>query len=465
MSPFTALYYKEFREHRVSLFVMLGLLVLCHLPLFLGGKPDGVLIWYFYLYAFYVTAIAAMSYAKEEESKASRFLRTLPVSSGTIFLAKLAWLGTVMLALALPGFYLFCLPAIWTEGVAIGFYQAIYTLTHRLGIPVLWSVVTIFSLVSWGYFWSTRYPSKLFATLLSCCCVFITWLLVGWLALQMAMLFDDGRPGMKFHLFLAGGVFFIGGLYPAVFGGWRAATFYSRTEPETKPEAFLNSERKDNDRRVRLVTRLFPRERWTPFQALLWQAICQSRDILFFGLGTAICFSLWQVFCSGHFFDVLDQTSFFGKDALLRDQLTVLFGFGVMSLGFLIAFGLGSSMFAQDHERDLYRALGQRGISPRLVWWSRVLPFLAVILLPTPFISMHIVNTITINLSTLEPTDRYFTVAAFTFFLYLAPFGFGTFYSMLFRNVLVCILMTVGTGILFLCSIIRVSGCFIRICL
>ncbi len=269
MSPFKSLYYKEFREHRLSLFVMLGIVVLV---VAFCSKAESVfnnlLVCYVYLYGFYVTATAAMSYAKEEESGVSRFLRALPVSSVTIFRAKLAWLGTVMLLLALPAFYVFCVPFILREGVSIGFYQGFRILAGDRGLDLsLIFVVTIFSLLSWGYFCSTRFPNKLFATLLSICCVMICWLCVGGVTLRIMIWFCAGERDWMAWTMIAG--MFVVNVPVAVLGIWRAATYFDRTEPEDKRAHFLNSERKEGDRRVRLVTRLFPRGQWTPFQALL----------------------------------------------------------------------------------------------------------------------------------------------------------------------------------------------------
>ena len=449
MTPFTALYRKEFREHRASFFVMLGCLALCLLlPLGLGAaRLEGVLVPYIYLYGFYVTAIAAMSYAKEEENQTSRFLRTLPVASGTILLAKLAWLGTAITVLLVPVVLAIVVPYFWKAGISLGFH---FVSNLFLGIwqPLLWFAVSLFSLISWGYFWTTRYPSKLFATLLSYCCVFITWLAVAWFGLDMATRYYGGQVGYWPNLLMSGGVFLLS-VPVTVLGLWRAATFYSRAEPETKPEAFLNSERKDNDRRVRFVTRFFPQDRWTPFQALLWQSICQSRDILFLGLGTAIAFGLWQMFLSEQFFAVMNRAN--GEEVDWNFYVQIL-GLGIICVGFLIAFGLGSSIFAQDQERGMYRALGQRGVSPRLVWWSRILPFLAVILVPVPFLLNMFFGFLPERASNM-PQDTYTWILFLQFGLMLAfyfvPFCFGTFYSLLFRNVLVSMLATFGTWLLY----------------
>ncbi len=464
MTPFTSLYRKEFREHSTSLFVVLGLAVLCWLLTFCfpEQEQDGLaglsLVWYVYLYGFYVTAIAAMSYAKEEEAQTSRFLRTLPVSSGTILLAKLAWLGTVMLTLALPAVLVCFALFVRHGGSFFDIFETLYDGAEQLGILVSFFIATIFSLVSWGYFWTTRYPSKLFATIVSISCAFITWLILGWLALQMTMLFDGGQPGMKFYLSLAGGMF-LASLPVAVLGFWRAAVFYDMAEPESKPEPFLNSERKGGDWRMRVITGLFPRDRWTPFQALLWQAICQSRDSLFLGLCTGVVVILWQIFCSSYFLYVMDaHVSIFSASVPLRDQAVAVLGVAVIAFAGLIVFGLGSSIFAQDQERGLYRALGQRGVSPRLVWWSRILPFLFVFLLPLPFVYMF-TDAVYEN-----PRDKDIIEPILLCAFYVVPFLFGMFYSLLFRNALLSILATAGTWILLWGGIAWNVGFLIQFC-
>jgi hypothetical protein len=133
MTPFSAIYRKESREHGLSLLIVFYCIcAILILPvLYFGAK----IVFAFLLWQFYITATAAMSYAKEDESKTARFLRTLPLDGGTLLLAKLAWLGTAMFLLFLPIlvtgcyaiFYLFDMPFhVFSSGGKIQYFAAVF---------------------------------------------------------------------------------------------------------------------------------------------------------------------------------------------------------------------------------------------------------------------------------------------------------------------------------------------------
>lgn len=432
MKTFTALYQKEYREHRSTLAIVLVVQVfVILLSRWLLREPEALIIPLLYLYAIYVTSTAASSYAKEEESGSARFLRMLPVGSGTILLAKLAWLGSVVLLLGFP----FILGIGHPKGFFSGNFPGF----------VVYVAAILFCLASWGYFWTTRCPGRVYATLVSFCSLAILWSGVAWLALQHAIRYHGGilQPGpMMGMLVLLTFPFTLAGL-------WRAAGYFRHAEREPGSSTpFLNGPRRENDRKIRLVSRFFPAERWTPFQALLWQAICQSRDVLFLGLATAILFGLWQVFPAKTVYRICQDAQYLPESGANWPYYVQIFMISVYGFGIMIALGVASTIFSQDQDRGLYSQLGQRGVPARLVWWSRILPFLTVYLVPVPFLVLMGLQIYG------GEADRHVLYPISVLILsYLAPFCFGSFYSLICRNVLSCKLLNFATCLTLLMAV------------
>ena len=420
MTPFTAIYRKEFQENRWLLLTVFSVCVVMILYGCVENSYNSVLRWLEnakLLGLCIVGAAAALSYATETEQKTTAFLRRIPVPGLTLLRAKLAWIVTVTLAVFVPLF--------------VGHFIA---LQYRLPFGVssaIW-LSAAFSMIAWGLLLSTVCRSTLMAVL-------TTWLSQLMILLGLALLFPGTYTlpffGNYYHLYGFEGFFsqyrISGLLLPNLISAvvfavalYRAANFLDISE--RKQERSGGAPVKDGAAKPEFLARLFGFETWGPFRALLWQSIRQSLTVLAFGVVVAIIFTGWNWFKGMEFVLMLSG------GPMIDTYLYNISGFLYIA-GCLIALGFSSAVFAQDQDNGQFRVLAQHGVSPNLVWWSRFLPFLFVYSLPVPMIVRlchlytHYGYSQTVFSSAMIPV----------LLLYYTPLCFGTFYSIFFRDYIV----------------------------
>jgi hypothetical protein len=309
---------------------------------------------------------------------------------------------------------------------------------------------TTISALSWALFWTTRWQSKIFATLLSYLCMIGTWgfvlLLLNIPCIILSCFgFLISEPEWIFSA--ANIVTMIISLPIGISGLRRAAGYYQSPEAENRYH-FSSVRLKSDATKQRLLTRLFPKKAWSPFTALLWQSIGQSFDILLLGFVTVLTFCGWWsfVFFLGDFIEWNDVSpSYFNKVVVLFSYL-ITFGCSFMLIGF------ASTIFSQDQEGRQFRALTERGISYRLIWWSRIIPYAFVYLIPLIFFGGLAVCGFTLHFfyngqSEFSDTNEFLSfqrIMIIITVLYLLPFSFGSFFSMFCRSILKSIILTFG---------------------
>lgn len=462
MTSFTALYTKEFREHRESLVVtFLVVSLTAFLPVSVTMVDVDVRhnpvasIWAigFYVAAFYLMAIAAMSYAKEDETKTALFLRRLPTDGGTILKAKLAWLGTSILVLSIP-------PVLAVLFLCMNFMIFPFDMFQLEWQPVILCTVGLFGAISWGFFWTTRWPSKLFATLASGLSLIISFGILYWLTVILYVILSrkhdvDDEAVVLFCVFLT-----IQNTVILAFALRRAVRYYRMPENEAKalPEFDVDAKPIEK-RRTRFITQFFPGEHWSPFQAMLWQSIVQSRDILWLGSLTVSLLILWQFTFQNSFEKYMNGASYdYNPLEKLYGAMICIAGMILYAGSFMVAFGFAATVFSQDRERDAYQFMTFRGVSPRLFWWSRVLPFAAIYMIPLfayiavlfSILGFRMFNGFIPSMDAFlsEEQFRKYEMWFFIAILYITPFCFGVFFSMIFRSILTSILTTFGLTML-----------------
>lgn len=452
MTPFTALYRKERRRQLAPL--ALALVFVAAILLMPVAYLEARMGLAFYLVVFYVTATAAFSYAGEDEEKTALFLRRMPVSGGTILRAKLAWLGTTLAVLLVPlgiagavcvagSLVLFVPDALAGDQATFSYY-----FWGDLGMSALYATVTLFCTVSWALFWTTRWPSKLYATLLAFLSAIGSAFLASFLSMFVVAFVTATtnllpETEITVNRAILGGVF-LASIFVTTISLRRAARYYAMPERQTEPGYFAPATNEKSLQKpprllTRLYSRLFPAGHWRPFAAMLWQSVCQSQSVLLLGLTTALLFSGWQCFFGKEFLEISQRNPDSYAEGVFQ-------GLSVMLLlaGTMIAFGFASAVFMQDQENRGYRALSHRGISPRLVWWSRILPFAAVYLIPLPFLIRFYYD-----LAVLEGTPPDWihwgpNLLGLVAVMYLAPFCLGAYASLSHRHLLWSVLKTFG---------------------
>ncbi len=421
MSPFAALYRKEYLENRRLLLCFPTACVLTILCGCLENAPGAMLRWLEYaklLGLCAVGAVAALSYATETEQKTVGFLRAIPIDPVTLLRGKLAWIGTV----ALPVFAIL----FTTHGLLRAFLMPYGMLATE------WLAAAL-SVFAWGLFWSTIWPGTLMAVL-------TTWLIC------LAMFFGPWYFGDFFARLPISYITtqLLMSLLILAVAMWRALHFLD--------EHFLDDSKKISTGTGKTVSDwvrhfeantfslVFRRVKWSPFQALLWQSIRQSATFLRFGVALSLLFTGWCWYHGKDFVNIC----YGGPFALhiFSDMSSFLFvGGGLFALGF------SAVIFLPDQENHRYRTLARLGISPGSLWWSRMLPAFIVYSIPVPTI---------ISLCYLHSGHNFVQnpwpggiATGFILLIYFTPFCVGAVASLFCRDIISSVFVTLVATIVF----------------
>lgn len=437
MTPFRALYLKEFREHRISLLIVFAILFLMNLLPYahLGSVFFDWLVGSFWVFGFYITAMAATSYAKEDEAKTSQFLRRLPVRSSTIFRAKFSWLLTSMAVLSLPLLFWgrLYLKLRVSDGVSEFFF---------------WGVPVFICLLIWAYFWTTRWPNKVYAVLMTFVSAYVFMLFAVLIALMIANAFYGGRI---WDITISAFTFLLSPFPIAWFAFRKVLAYYDGFEREKKTPVLISMPGQAIEKpKRRFVTRLFPSKPWEPFQGLLWQSFCQTRDVLILCLVPGLLTFLWFYFFPGFWEnDNMPVRIWAEKMPLAMQKFVEVFGILTTMAAILILFAVASTVFSQDRESDRLRFLGYRGISLWKFWCSRMAPYVFLVLL----IFLCAIIIISREMTEPFPSKNICRGLGILLTLISAPLCMGAFFSLLFRSLLFSIVLTVACSGLFYTSL------------
>lgn len=418
MSPFTVLFWKEYRQQRSLAAAMILLSVTIQIVAYASTvlQNQGVPVHgtpAFYMIALFMTALyaasaAAISWSAEYDEGTFSRLRSLPVRGRTVLLGKIAWL------LASTGFvatttWAFSLP--WT---LCGILSDLDRPEWVLGLCGVGAIEGL----AWGIFWSSRCRSQLNALLLT----YISASLSAW----FCAVFLTAHVGDDVYVTYANAApmrLVIASLVGAI-GLWNAALWLRRPEPAPKVVPPSEDEELIDELQKAGIASVTPAvlakvraqqlERQHPvqsFTALLWLGWRQSRTLLCAWLALSFCFAVVETFClfTGVWFD------HYGIPATGFGPLRILLC-GAMLLGLIV---LGGSIFHQDQRGGMYRMLGHRGVSPVKLWWSRFLLFGSAYLVPLLLIAgallifgLHAWNGL--HVRGWLPTAQYDTILGFS---------------------------------------------------
>ncbi len=422
MTPFTALYRKEFRQQ----FSLAACMVLFCFVLQLGMammqlvvshlNPDflavGLLVT-----ALFAGAAAALSFSSEKDDRTFDFLRSLPVSAKSIVYGKCAWIisGTagVLAATSL------------LAGMWVGL-----TSQHGLGAGEAFAVfgVGIAEALVWGCFWSPRCKTQIAALLATYFCASIaSYAAASFCAENFGDVLDAYIRALPIRLLIVVAV--------AIFATRGMARWFEFSVQKKEKSAglkFSNSHlvlpgktqrMPNNSKRVR-----------SPFFSLLCQSTRQSRTLMLLGLGMVSvllmsCYFMHRAYTTNH---AWISEAF---DLVMPGILFVLF--------YLIFCG---SIFAADQKNESYRFLSRCGIAPGKIWWSRIVAFFlpalcinalcAFMILASSWNSPH---TALGPLDALKLYNHLLLGYIVTFFI---PFAVGSFLSISMRSPIVAVTLT-----------------------
>jgi len=350
--------------------------------------------------ALYAGAAAALAYSTEHADNTFLFLRTLPITQGTLAAGKIGWVlcGTG-LVLAANIF----LAALWG-----GAYDPQICLA--LGIAIIEAFV-------WGLFWSTRCRSQIHALLASYGCVVLTLYVITYLFASRVEAIDMYCEVAPYRLAACG----IVGLF-ALRGTFRWFAY------ENKPSLFVRLYPES------LLLFGYPKTVQSPFLALVHQHMRHASLIYPFGI---LCFAVWTLGCC---------YICFWSGNLDHHMRTWWWNMGIVIslVGMVLFWG---NIFGADQRNDSYRYLSRLGIHEGTVWWSRMFP--AMFFYFPVFVSYfcyYLVNVFgNVNVFSGERNWTAIIVAASAMLTFwLTPMALGAFFSISFRSQMVAMALTGG---------------------
>lgn len=370
----TAIFWKEFRQQSLlwaALFLFIILLQISALLIDAITDLDrfnflGIAI---VISGLYSASSAAILFCNEHEEKTFTFLRTLPVPRGSLLLGKLGWLllgSTVFWALSMleslamnlvfPSFYVEWGYENWSE--------------HLFEVGAIYFGCVIFP-ACWGFFWSIWTKNQLTALLGTFICASTSsfFIFLGYGVFTKSNYLNEFRDHDQFWIML---LFLLCTLLVGILGlffgyFWfdlwkdRKRTF-SLSEDSTPESGTARRVWEDETAREDYAGK--PRE----FAALYMHTIRQSWNLFRFTMIVGVLFLIalltyltdFSLFSQTKHFDGLEfYTSYHHLSWLILWITTVVF--------------CGSIFSADQPSRAAF--LAQRGISPRKIWWSRVLAF------------------------------------------------------------------------------------------
>lgn len=310
--------------------------------------------------ALYSASAAAILYSNEHEEKTYTFLRALPVPRHLLFAGKMTWLfgsATVFLLVALVESFVLSV-ALFPGTLQVSPGEVLGFTFGAIGGCV---VLPIF----WGLFWSTnmRYQMHaLLATFVSASSSF--WLIYA----GFAGVFNpnDSRFESVFGWWIVG-VFIVLSLLIGAIGIYDAYRWHELCKDKTgKLTGLLKffsiarpMEASMSDRMVRGSTMKVRGE----FAALYFHTVRQSKALFICAYAVGIAFLIVQILFLGPPEKNVPQNP-------LSDILMML----VIIATYCTAFAFCGSVFSADQPKRC-SFFADRGVSPRKIWWSRVLAF------------------------------------------------------------------------------------------
>lgn len=284
---------------------------------------------------FFAVGGGATLFALEREERTDEFLRSLPVGPWTLFAAKLT-LGVV--ATAALSALLMALAAVQPPGVSTWDFD-------RYGAA--WAAVMVAHVLGWALLFSLVLSRPLLATFLGAVAWLVTFPVLG--LIGNAYLYVTGGSGSGFDSVMP---FYA--IFPVVLlavDGCLASRWLVGTPPARKIP--------------------WPALPLRPVVArMLWQQARQARWLLFGLVLLALVTGTFSAAIWSHSGQVIER-----QQAQYAEQSWTL----VVSAIVLVCSLLGSCVFLADQVNRQVRFLAELGVSPRTVWWSRQLFWMAAV--------------------------------------------------------------------------------------
>ncbi len=344
------IFWKEYRQMRGFWLGLSGITVLLQVIVCFtahGAAANslyGVAICFTVLYAL---GCGATAFALEHENGTYDYLRSLPIKGIPTFISKIAFtvVSAPLLVLASSA----SAAILGLRMVPLSYVPTATALLQAVGTALLLWAVGSSILFVWAAFFSLLMHHVVKAALLGGCAAVVSVLLVG--SLVEAFLGPQGDTG-----------WLVGGAVAAIMAAidvWLGARWYR--EASTWPAGGSRTRRAGREDECAYGLETMP-TKGSMFGHLVWLQWRQSRGMVLILTAMVVAPLLFSPFLNLHF----DLNHW----RWLREWIGALFGLSLLAAMTVVPLA-GASVFAGDQRQCQFRFLADRGITPRLVWWSR----------------------------------------------------------------------------------------------
>jgi len=426
MSPITALFVKEFRQHFPLAIAAVAVCLLVQSAYCWLTWQDG-----FYEFGtFFFTAIAvavlyasiaaAVSYSTEHANKTFIFLRKLPISHTMLAAGKIGWVlcgtGAVLAAnLLLCVFWFLFLKD------AAGFNVSDFTSEEFLQ-GCTWFFIIITKVFFWGLLWSTLCRVQINAVAAAgasaigvpLAFVYMCYVLDDKFSI---VILTDESSCMAYTLVELALV--------ASLAFWRVFRWFDFEAKESRAAKLLSH---------KIVLVRYPKRVQSPFFALVHHHFRHASVSFHFGLFSFALFSAGFLFLMCYL-----------PNNVVRNEYTETWWWvsGAIASTFGI-FVIWGTIFGHDLKNDSYLFLSRMGVHEGTFWWSRILP--AMILYVSVLVSVPIGYLVDMGVhrNDLNMEQFWTEFAPITLTVWLSLPAMGTFMSISYRSQIVAFVAAGG---------------------
>ncbi len=344
------IFWKEYRQMRGFWLGLFGITVLLQVILCFTAPGSaanslyGVAICFAVLYPL---GCGATAFALEHENGTYDYLRSLPTKGLQTFVSKVAFtvVSAPLLVIASSASAAF----LGLRMAPLSYVPTATALLQAVGTALLLWAVGSSILFVWAAFFSLLMHHVVKAALLGGCAAVVGVLFI--LSLVEAFLGPQGDMG-----WLVGGA--VGAVMAAV-DVWLGARWFR--EASTWPAGGGRTRRAEREEERAYGLETMPTKS-SMFGHLVWLQWRQSRGMVLILTAMVVAPLLFSPFLYFHF--DLNHCRW------LKEWLGALFGLSVLAAMTVVPLA-GANVFAGDQRNYQFRFLADRGITPRLVWWSR----------------------------------------------------------------------------------------------
>jgi len=434
MSPITALFVKEFRQHW---FLAAAAVVTCLLLQaaycwlnWQYGNPyyefQFFVAFALYITVFYAGIAAAVSYSTEHANKTFIFLRKLPISHTMLAAGKIGWAlcgtGLVLIAnLLLCVFWFLFLKD------AAGFNVPDFNSEEFLQVSA-WFITIITKVFFWGLLWTTICRSQMNAVVATGAS--IMGIYGGFMYLYYILdtefgivIPTDETSVMAYH--------WIEIVLVASLALWRVFRWFDFEAKESRAAKLLTH---------KVVLFRYPQQVQSPFAALVHHHLRHAGTGYLFGIFSFALFSLGFLFMFAYL-----------SDNVVRNEYTAtwwwLLGAVTSVVGIFVLWG---TIFGHDLKNDSYLFLSRMGVHEGAFWWSRILPALILYIPVLVCVTIAYLVDMGVHQNNLDMEHFWTEFAPMWFIGWLALPAMGAFMSISYRSQIVAFVLT-GGGVWLLC--------------